>query len=108
MADGDMGVAALALGQGFSGFQWFLPKLADVRKADSKVDTDMVGDVRMGEFAAVTYTLGVGIIASAITKTPVPAYVSAALSIVLVCLYETALRNNRPGNPPATARSADA
>ncbi|HET7414768.1 MAG TPA: hypothetical protein VFI97_03630 [Arthrobacter sp.] len=85
------GPASLCVTQGISAFTAFLPHFTEVRKADPSANPDVVTDVRMGEIAAVTLTLGVGVIASSLTGSPVPAVVSAITAAVLVTLYEAAL-----------------
>jgi hypothetical protein len=91
----DLGVAAIALTQTYAQFQSYMPKITDVRKADP-ADTEMVGDVRMGEIASLIGSLGVGLIVSSITGDPTPAYVSVGVSLTLIMLYEYTLRANRP------------
>jgi hypothetical protein len=103
-----IGPASLAVTQGFSAFQFCLPRLADVRKANSEENPDIVGDVRLGEVAALTLTIGVGAIVSSLTGSPVPAVVSLLIGLVLVCIYEAALRGDKPMNPPTPLRSKDA
>lgn len=92
----DVGVAAIALTQSYAQFQAFMPKLSDIRKADYDNDSDMVGDVRIGEVAALIGSLGVGIIVSSLSGNPLPAYVSVAVSLLLIALYESVLRAHRP------------
>jgi hypothetical protein len=104
----DLGPSALVIGQGIGAFQFFLPKLSEVRKADATTNPDIVGDVRMGEIAAVVVCIGVGAMTSAITKSAMPAYAAAFVGIALVCVYESVLRADRPGNPKPTRRSTDA
>lgn len=88
----DVGIAALALTQSYGQFSAYLPKLSDIRRADPTTDADMVADVRVGEIAAFVGSLGVGVIVASLTKDPTPAYVSVAVSIILICLYESVLR----------------
>lgn len=92
------GPATLAMTQTVGLFQFFLPKLSDVRKA-SMDDADMVGDVRMGEIGATALCLGIGAMVSSLTGTPVPVYVSLLTALALVCLYESTLKANRPMEP---------
>lgn len=91
----DLGVAAIALTQTYAQFQSYMPKITDVRKADP-ADTEMIGDVRMGEIASLIGSLGVGLIVSSITGDPTPTYVSVGVSLMLIALYEYTLRANRP------------
>jgi hypothetical protein len=92
----DVGVAAIALSQSIGQFQAYMPKLSEIRRADPQADIDMVGDVRMGEIAAFVGSLGVGVIVSSLTGDPTPAYVSVAVCIILIGVYESALRSHRP------------
>lgn len=100
-----LGPASIALGQGIGAFQFFLPKLSDVRRA-SQNDVDMVGDVRLGEVAAIAVCTAVGAITSSLARSMVPMVVAIITSTVIVCVYETALRGDRPGNP-AQGRTLD-
>ncbi len=103
-----MGPASMALSTSIGSFQFFLPRLSEVRKADPNVDGDMVGDVRLGEVAAIAVCTAVGAIGSSLSGSIVPMVVAGIVSFVLVCVYETALRGNRPGNPKTVVRSEDA
>jgi hypothetical protein len=89
------GPAMLGVTQGITTFTTLLPPLADIRKADP-TDTSFAGDVRMGEVAAVTLTLGIGMISSSLTGSPVPAGTAVLMCFILLCVYESALRGNRP------------
>lgn len=106
------GPATLSVTQGITAFSTFLPKLSEVRKATPENNPDIAGDVRMGEVAAATITLGMGMIASSLTGSPVPAFASLIMTCVLIGIYETALRADMPLNPKnplqATVRSANA
>lgn len=100
-----VGPATISVGQGFAAFQFFMPKLSEVRKASAANDPDMVGDVRLGEIASFTMCVGIGAIVSSLTGSPIPAYVSLLIAFVLICVYETALQGDRVGNPPSAVRS---
>lgn len=93
------GPATLAATQGFSAFQTFLPRLSEVRKSDPVNDPDIIGDVRMGEVAAMATTLGIGAISSSLSRSPIPMYAALFICIVLICVYEAALRGDRPFTP---------
>ena len=90
------GPASLAMTQGITAFYTFLPKFSDVRKNDPSNNPDFAADVRMGEVAAVTVTMGIGLIASSITGSSAPAIVAAITCGVLIFLYESTLRAQRP------------
>lgn len=93
------GPAALAAGQTIAGFSTFLPRLSEVRKANAGAEPEIIGDVRLGEVAATAIALGVGAIASALSKSPVPMYAAAFIALVLIVVYETALRGDRLFEP---------
>jgi hypothetical protein len=89
------GPAMLGVTQGITAFTTLIPPLADIRKADP-TDTSFAADVRMGEVAAVAMTMGVGVISSSLTGSAVPAGTAVLMCLVLLCVYETALRGDRP------------
>lgn len=53
-------------------------------------------DVRMGEIAASSITLGIGVIASGLSGSPIPIIVGAVMAGFLIVLYESALRYEGP------------
>lgn len=91
-----LGPATFTIGQTVASFFTFLPKFSEVRKANPNDNPDIAADVRMGEVAAVTVSMGVGIIASSLTSSPVPVTVTLVVCIILVVLYESTLCTNRP------------
>lgn len=95
----DVGPASLAISQTVGSFQFFLPRLSDVRKADINADPGMVGDVRMGEVAASALCIGVGTMVSSLTKSAVPVLTSVLVAALLICIYEMTLRADRPMEP---------
>ena len=99
MSSDALGPATIAIGQSVGAFQFFLPRLSDVRKSTVDTDPDMAGDVRLGEVAAATLTLGIGIMVSSLSGSPYPAYVSVLMCLILICVYESALRGNKPLQP---------
>jgi hypothetical protein len=92
------GPASLAAGQTLSSFTTFLPRLTEVRKA-SIDDPGMAGDVRLGEVAACAISIGVGVIASSLSRSPVPMYAAAFMAVILICVYESALRGTNLFEP---------
>ncbi len=92
------GPASLSISQAISGFSTFLPKLSEVRKAAPN-DPDMTGDVRMGEIGATSVVLGVSILTSSLTGSPAPILTGMLMCLVMIVLYEIALRGDRPFNP---------
>ena|ERR1700750_2845588 len=93
-----LGPATLAAGQTISSFATFLPRLTDVRKA-SPDDPGMIGDVRLGEIAASGIALGMGVITSSLTGSPVPMYAAVFVALILIAVYESALRGNNLFSP---------
>lgn len=93
------GPATLSVTQGISAFHSFLPSFSEIRKNNPQDNPEFTADVRMGELAAVTTTVGIGLIAASITGSPLPAYTAILISLVLVTLYESTLRAQRPFEP---------
>ena len=97
MADANaMGAATLAMTTGVNAFYQFLPKLSELRKADPVNNPDLAADVRLGEFAAAGLALGVGLISSSLTGSPLPTVVAAMVGLGLIILYESTLQAHRP------------
>lgn len=91
-----IGPTSLAITQAVGSFNAFLPSLAEIRKNDPASNPEFTADVRMGEVAAVSITLGVGVIVSSLTGSSAPAVVALIASLGLIVLYETTLRAERP------------
>lgn len=91
-----IGPTTLALTQGVAAFHTFLPSLTDIRKNTPHNDPAFAADVRMGEVASVALTVGIGVIASSLTGSSVPALVSLVAALGLVVMYESVLRSDRP------------
>lgn len=94
-----IGPATLAMTQTVGLFQFFLPRLSDVRKADAARDATIVGDVRMGEVGATALCLGIGAMVSSLTGSSVPVVVSLLTALILIALYESVLQADRPMEP---------
>jgi hypothetical protein len=93
----------LSVTQGVQAFHSFLPNFVDIRRNNPNDDPVFAGDVRMGELAAATTTIGIGLIASSLTGSPVPTYTAILMSFILVALYEYTLRSHRPMEKPRGA-----
>lgn len=107
MSDSNViGPATLAMTQTVGLFQFFLPKLSDVRKADVATDVSIVGDVRMGEVGATALCLGIGAMVSSLTGSSVPVVVALLTALILICLYETTLKADRPMEPKGGLKHA--
>lgn len=88
-------------------FTALLPPFTEVRKAD-KHDIDMRADVRLAEAAASTLVIGIGVIASSVTKSPAPAMASIVCALLLVGMYESVLNNVTPGQISETVKKGTA
>ena len=84
-----VGLALTSATQASSAFPQYMPKFSEIRKAEP--GDSIAADVRMGEIAAITITLGVGVIASYLSGSSVPALAALAMCAILVALYEYAL-----------------
>lgn len=90
------GPATLAMSQGISAFMTFVPNISEIRKADPVNNPDIAADVRMGEIAAATLTMGVGLIASSLTGSPAPTVISLIVCVILIALFESVLKADHP------------
>lgn len=90
------GPAMLGVTSGIQSFLTLMPKITDIRAANPSENPGIAADVRLAEVAGVTLTLGVGVIASSLTGSPVPAFTSLLMSVILVTIYESTLRADRP------------
>lgn len=89
------GPAMLGVSAGIQAFQSMLPRITDIRK-ETTDNSSFAADVRLGEVAASTLTIGVGIIASSLTQSVIPVYTSMLMAIILIAIYESTLRADRP------------
>lgn len=95
MANPEMlGPATLTLGQSLGMFQSFMPKFTDIAHHSYGSDPEFERDCRMAEGAASLVSIGVGVIVSQMTGSPVPATVAVVVVLSLVTLYEKALRSS--------------
>jgi hypothetical protein len=84
----------LAVTQGITAFNAFLPPLAQVRKNHPMHNPDFAADVRAGEMAGTVITVGIGVIASGIVGHPLPVYTAVLICAVIIAVYEYVLRSN--------------
>lgn len=91
-----VGAATLALSQSISAFHTYLPTLSEVRQKSPQNDPAFAADVRLGELAAAGLAIGVGAIASSLTKSATPAIIGLLMAGSLIMLYESVLRADRP------------
>ena len=80
----------IALGQTIGAYQFFLPKLLDIRKA-TPADATMRNDVRMGQLAAGAVSLAIGSLLSWMMRSPLPVLVTIFIAFVNGGLYQYAL-----------------
>lgn len=75
-------------------FTALLPPLKEVRQAVSSNSDykSTIEDVRMAELAAGGVAIAVGITASSLSGTPVPAIASVVAALLIVGMYESILR----------------
>lgn len=81
----------LAITSSVGMFTGLLPSLSEVRKTQG--DPSVINDVRVGEIAASALTVSVGLMASSMVKSPVPAMVAVVSAVALVVMYESVLQS---------------
>ncbi len=91
MADGS-GITASTIALGQTGFlySWFLPKLSEVRRADP-ADPTMRGDVLLGQIAAGSVSMTVGLLLSFLTDSKLPVITTLFVAIVIAVVYQYAM-----------------
>ncbi len=96
MADpGALSSASIAIGQTVFTYSYFMPPLREVRKS-SKDDPDMRGDVLLGQIAAGSVSMAVGMMLTWMTGSKAPVYTTLFIAAVIGIIYQYAL--GRSGN----------
>lgn len=85
--------ATISIGQTVVAYQFFLPRITDVRKAAPN-DPAMRGDVMLGQLAAGAVAISVGVLFAWMTGSPVPVYVTLFVALVIAAFYQFALNGN--------------
>lgn len=87
---GSVATASIAVGQTVVAYQFFMPKLSDVRQADP-TDKSMRGDVLIGQLAAGALSIGVGVVFASLTQSPIPIVVSGFTALIIAATYHYAM-----------------
>lgn len=95
MSDATPTVSLLCITTAIATFTTVMPDISEVRKASK--DSDLVNDVRVGEVSASVLMVGIGLVASSLTKSPVPAMFTIVAVVLLVLVYETVLQADLRG-----------
>lgn len=82
--------ATIAIGQTVVAYQFFLPRLSEVRRAPVN-DPGMRGDVILGQLAAGAVSLSVAGLFAWMTSSAVPVYTSLFVAVVIAAFYHTAM-----------------
>lgn len=91
MADASaVGAATISLGQVVSAYQFFLPKISEVRRAN-KDDPSMRADVAVGQFAAGAMTVAVGVLLSSMTGSKLPLWTALFIAAIIGGVYQYAM-----------------
>ena len=91
-----IGPTTLGITQAVGAMNSFLPPLSEVRKKTPENHPEFAADVRMGEVAVVTLTVGVGVIVSSLTGSSAPALIGLITALGIVVMYESILRSDSP------------
>lgn len=91
---GALQASTISIGQTVVAYQFFLPTLREVRQADPN-DAKMRGDVLLGQVAAGSVSLGVGVLLGWLTGSKLPLMVSGFIALVIAGLYHYALNGQR-------------
>jgi hypothetical protein len=95
MADvAGLSTASLTIGQTVFTYSYFMPPLREVRKANPD-DPDMRGDVLMGQLAAGSVSMSVGMMLTWMTGSKAPVMTTLFIAVVIAVLYQYALNGGR-------------
>ena len=89
MTENPASATLLVVTASVTAFTALLPEFSEVRKATGQAD--LVNDVRMGEVAAFGMVTAIGLTATSLTKSPMPAMVGIISAVALVVMYESVL-----------------
>jgi len=89
MSEGVASSTLLIVTASVTAFTSLLPEFSDVRKATGQAD--LTNDVRLGEVAAFGMVTAIGLTATSLTKSPIPAMVGIISAVALVVMYESVL-----------------
>jgi hypothetical protein len=87
--------ATVAVGQTGFLYSWFLPSLREVRQATAD-DRSMRGDVLMGQIAAGSVSVTVGVLLSWMTGSSIPALTTLFVAALIGAIYSYAMNSTRP------------
>lgn len=87
---GAVSVSAIAIGQTVVAYQFFLPRLSEVRRADPG-EPGTRGDVYLGQIAAGGVSLAVGVLIAVISGSWVPVWVTLVIAGIVAGVYHYAL-----------------
>jgi hypothetical protein len=93
---GDAGAvtgATIGIGQTVVCYQFFLPRLSEVRRADPG-EPGMRGDVLLGQAAAGAVSLAVAGLLAWLTGSAVPVYATLFVALVIAGFYQLAMNGN--------------
>jgi choline-glycine betaine transporter len=85
-----LSASTLSLGQTVVAYQFFMPRLSEVRRAEPG-DMNMRMDVLIGQVAAGALTVAVGVMLGMLTASRVPVFVALAVALVIAAVYQYAL-----------------
>lgn len=90
MESQDVTLSMLSATQAVAVFTALSPSISEVRRAVN--DPVLTNDVRMAEMLSAAIVAGIGVTATVMVKSPVPAMVSIASAGLFIFMYESVLR----------------
>lgn len=93
MADpASISAASISIGQTAYLYAQFLPPLREVRQSS---DSTTRGDVLLGQVAAGSVSLAVGMLLSWMSGSYLPALTTVAIAVIIASVYQYAMNGNR-------------
>lgn len=95
MADpGMVSISAIAIGQTVVAYQFFLPRISEVRRADPS-DAAMQGDVVLGQIGAGAVSMAVAVVVAVLSGSAVPVWVALVVAAIIAGIYHYAMNGSR-------------
>lgn len=86
--------SSISIGQTVFAYSYFLPRLSEVRRADAG-DPMMRGDVLLGQLAAGSVSMAVGMLLTWMTGSSLPVMTTLSIAVIIAVIYQYALNGTR-------------
>lgn len=88
---GAVSVAAIAIGQTVVAYQFFMPSVSEVRRADAG-DPGIRGDVLLGQIGAGGVSLAIGVMLASLSGSHIPVWATVFVAAIIAGVYHYAMK----------------